>query len=139
MHICAFVGMKSPRCQLQPHRPNTSHIFNLNLRTVHRGLTPLGQVKDCPFEFYTPWTGWGLRTVQVLLSWSGFVRDWPPLTRLCYRAFSVQNQCRIGCDMSRDEATHYTIGVSLPQNPFSLINFVFHVLFYSTAWVINQP
>ena len=27
--------------------------------------------------------------------------------------------------MSRDEATHYTIGVVLPQNPFSHINFAF--------------
>ena len=96
------------------------HIYTIRLRTVH-------------------WTGWGVRTVQVLLSWSGFVRDWPPPARLCYRAFSAQNQWSIGCDMSRDEATHYTIGVSLPQNPFSLINFVFHVLLYSTAWVINQP
>ena len=115
-----------------------SHIYNLNLRTVHTGLTPLGQVKDCPLEFLCyldrlrP-----IRTVQVLLSWSGFVRDWPTLARLCSRAFSVQNQCSIECDMSKDEATHYTIGVSLPQNPFSHMNFVLHVLFYSTAWVIN--
>ena len=27
--------------------------------------------------------------------------------------------------MSRDEVTHYTIGVFLPQNPFSHINFAF--------------
>ena len=51
MHICAFVGMKSLKCQLQPHRLNTSHIYNIYLRTVHRGLGPLGQVKDCSLEF----------------------------------------------------------------------------------------
>ena len=42
-----------------------------------------------------------------------------------YRAFSVQNQCSIQCDMSRGEATHYTIGIFLPQSPFSHINFAF--------------
>ena len=51
MHICAFVGMKSLKCQLQPHRLNASHIYNIYLRTVHRGLAPLGQVKDCSLEF----------------------------------------------------------------------------------------
>ena len=41
--------------------------------------------------------------------------------------------------MSKDEATHCTIGVFLPQNPFSHINFAFFcVIFYSTAWVINR-
>ena len=51
MHICAFVGTKSLKCQLQPHRLNMSHIYNIYLRTVHRGLAPLGQVKDCSLEF----------------------------------------------------------------------------------------
>ena len=41
---------------------------------------------------------------------------------------SVQNQCSIGYDMSRNEAAHDTIGVSLPQNPFSHINATFQVL-----------
>ena len=50
MHICAFVGMKSLKCLLQPHRLYTSHIYNIYLRTVHRGLAPLGQVKDCSLE-----------------------------------------------------------------------------------------
>ena len=53
---------------------------------------------------------------------------------------SVQNQCSIaiGCDKSRDEATHYTIGVSIPQNPFLPHKLcIFKCYIYSTAWVIN--
>ena len=124
--------MKSLKCQLHPHRLNTSHIYNIYLRTVHRGLASLGQVKDCSLEFLCSLDRLGpIRTVQVLLSWSGFVRDWPPLaSRLCYRAFSVQNQCSIGCDMSRDEATHCTIGDFLTQNPFSHINFAFFKCYF---------
>ena len=134
MRIC---GDEASTCQLQPHRLNTSHIYNLNMRTVHRCLIPLGQVNDSPLEFYVPWTGWGLRTVQVLFSWSGFVRDWPTLTRLstlCYRAFSSES---VQHEMWHEQGWCHTLYNLLTHNPFSHINFVFQVLFYSTAWVIK--
>ena len=48
VRIC---GDEVSTCQLLPHRLNTSHIYNLNMTTVHRCLFPLGQVKDSPLEF----------------------------------------------------------------------------------------
>ena len=122
--------MKSLKCQLQPHRLNTSHIYNIYLRTVHRGLAPLGQFKDCSLEFLCSLDRLGPKdcpSVVILVRFrQGLAtRFRQGLAKLYYRAFSVQNQCSIGCDMSRDEATHYTIRVFLPQNPFSYINFAF--------------
>ena len=91
-----------------------SHIYNLNPRTVHRGLTLLGQVKDCPLGFLCSFERlrpkdcpsvfyFGLVSSGIGHPWQGSVTE-----------HSIQNQCSIGCDMSRDEATHYTIGVSSP-------------------------
>ena len=131
MHICAFVGMKSLKCQLQPHRLNTSHIYNIYLRTVHRGLAPLGQVKDCSLEFLCSLDRLGPKDCPSVCYLgqvsSGIGHPWQG-------SITEHFQFRI----SRDEATHYTIGVFLPQNPFSHINFAFSsVTFFSTAWVIN--
>ncbi len=108
-----------------------THIITyLNLRTVHRGLAPLGQVKDWPYGSSTLVR---LRTVYRGLMLFGQVKDCPSVpwsgsseasypwhARLCigisHGAFSSES-VQLGCDMSRDDACHIQLESSQPRTP----------------------